>query len=167
MGDSLHEFDLSDEFFSFHPESEKLGVLGGNLSCQMRINKLENTFDIEAHLQGEMRVVCDRCQTEAVMDVEADYPLVVRLGQEFDDNMDEEIIIPHTDARLDLNQILYEWAILSLPMVKGHPEGECPEEFEALYRNYAPRSDQEENPSGDEIIDERWQALAQLKQQGK
>ena len=69
---------------------------------------------------------------------------------------------------LDLEWILYEDIILSLPLQRMHLEGECNEEMMSAYAHVSTDEvrDEAEGPAptlDDEGIDERWAALKALK----
>ena len=82
--------------------------------------------------------------------------------------LDEILVVSEQDGVLDLEWILYEDIILSLPLQRMHLEGECNEEMMSAYARVSTDEvrDEAEGPAptfDDEGIDERWAALKALK----
>ncbi|MDY6147632.1 MAG: DUF177 domain-containing protein [Porphyromonas sp.] len=137
-----------------------LGVIGGEVRVDASIVRVGDVFECDFALRGYVVVICDRCLGEARMPIQTHSKLIVKLGEEYNDSEDEEIIVPRTDARLSLEQVLYEWVVLSLPISKGHPQGQCPQESLSILDAYHSHTTVE-----DEVIDPRWEQLRQLKEE--
>lgn len=144
---------------SFLQRNDQLGLLGGLVEVDVEILRTADTYELLVHLIGHVQVTCARCLTPAELPVDTSYELVVKLGATYNDEDDMEIIVPRTDARLDLQQILYEWVLLSLPINKGHQPGNCPGEYEKVLEKYRPKTKEEKKDQ----VDPRWEKLWSLK----
>lgn len=153
QGNSEWDCVLDDTFFA---RQELFGVTGGRVCVHAKVLRTGDLYEFRFSLVGQVVVICDRCLTEAEVEVNSEELLVVKLGDKFDDSEVNEIVVPRTDARLSLAQVLYEWVVLSLPLSKGHAEGACPEEMERLLAEHSPQSVDEQS------VDPRWAALSDL-----
>ena len=130
---------------------------------------LGNTLG-EIRVRGHMKVSiegeCDRCLDKVVFPLESDFDLFYRpakfgVGQEEVAISPDEIEVAfYEDGGIELNDILREYVLLSLPMQKVCREsclGICP--VCGQNRNLKPCACREE------LVDDRWSALKKLKQQ--
>jgi uncharacterized metal-binding protein YceD (DUF177 family) len=75
------------------------------------------------------------------------------LGEDFAEESDEVIVIPHTESRLDVSQYIYEYINLLLPLQRAHSNIEdCDQE---VINKLDAHSKQENDP--------RWEALKNIK----
>lgn len=80
--------------------------------------------------------------------------MIARFASETDLSGDDVIFLDPSEYKLDMHQYIYEFVLLSLPVKRVHPEGQCDPEVEAFL------SGSEEH---NEEIDPRWEALNNLK----
>ena len=175
---------LNDEFFK---EMESSDVLGGNVTVEVTVTRKgeANYFNFEC--KGEIMIPCDRCLEPMKHEVDSDYELTVKFGDEYNDETDGLLIVPESDNDLNVASIVYDTVALTIPISHVHEEGECDEATwealqahtahsiaddgdEALYGRYA--DDDGANIEGDaanndEInesnIDPRWAELLKIK----
>jgi uncharacterized metal-binding protein YceD (DUF177 family) len=85
----------------------------------------------------------------------------VKFGEEFNNENEELLILPHGEFQLDVSQYIYESIVLSVPFKRVHPgvkDGTLETEaFETLDK-LAPKDENKEN----EDIDPRWENLKKL-----
>jgi uncharacterized metal-binding protein YceD (DUF177 family) len=75
-------------------------------------------------------VECDRCLEDLEIPVDLDVLLSVKFGESesADENQDGErevIFLPVDNTELDMEQIVYDYVCLSLPLQRVHEDGEC------------------------------------------
>lgn len=108
---------------------------------------------------GEVEVLCDYCTQPFMIPISGEQTFVVKLGNEEGDAVDEDIIyLPVQEHEIDIASYIYEVIILSLPLKRVHPEGECDPEMVKSIENYAASTEKE-----NEDVDPRWEALKDLK----
>lgn len=103
-------------------------------------------------LQGWLSVACDRCLDPMRVPVDTVYELKVKYGYEFDDSTEGLLILPENQPDLDLAPLLYDTAILSIPMRCVHPEGECNKAMSELLEEHD-LQDADVSDADDEIPD--------------
>jgi uncharacterized metal-binding protein YceD (DUF177 family) len=90
--------------------------------------------------------------------------LVVQFGEEFNNDNDELLILPHGEHQIDLAQYIYEMIVLSVPQKRVHPgvkDGTL--QTEALQKlNELQVKEIKEKAKKEDNIDPRWDKLKQL-----
>jgi uncharacterized metal-binding protein YceD (DUF177 family) len=141
------EFDLGEAFFAEREFSE---ASSGEVKVQVHLNKHPNMMEFTFALKGTVVLPCDRCLQNLSLPVDVEEELIVKFGEEED--LDSEIWVLSENAyELDLEQLLFEFVQLSLPLRKVHSKKDCdPEVLKRL------------QIEEDENYDSRWDALKNL-----
>lgn len=164
-GDHEYTWLLEDRYFERLSEGS---VHGGEVDVDLRLRRTGDVFSLDLYYEGYVVVDCDRCLDPVDIDVESERELIVKFGNEALEEKDEILVVSEQDGVLDLEWVLYEDIILSLPLQRMHLEGECNEEMMSAYARVSTDEvrDEAEGPAptlDDEGIDERWAALKALK----
>ena len=106
-------------------------------------------------------MICDISNKIYSHDIAYKINFLVKFGEEYDDNNEEIITIPHHYHEFNIAQVIYEAVMLSIPMKKLSPEISENNEYQTLIDKYSHNTEKEK----DEIdeIDPRWAALNKLK----
>ena len=115
------------EFFEAF-ENEQ--IRAAELEIRGRAQKTASSVLIDLEIDGFLTVPCDRCLEDVQMPVDTAVSLKVRFGQPSAEDADEEdgrelILIAPGEGELDLSQVIYDYACLSLPIQCRHREGGC------------------------------------------
>ena len=89
--------------------------------------------------------------------------LVVQFGEEFNNDNDELLILPHGEHQIDLSQYVYEMIVLSVPQKRVHPgvkDGTL--ETEALKKLKELQVKEVKEEKKEEDTDPRWDQLKKL-----
>lgn len=121
------KWSVGTEFFE---EFENEQIRAAELVAEVRAQRTGASVIVDLTLSGSLTVPCDRCLEDVVMPVDASAMLKVRFGQQPAGEADEEegrelIWMPAGEPELDLSQVIYDYACLSLPIQCRHREGEC------------------------------------------
>lgn len=103
-GRSHVDWHADGEFFAAYENSE---IKDADLDISVDIFNDEFEVDVKCEIAGNVTVSCDRCLEDLVLPVRTS----------FEEN-----------ETLDLNQDIYDYVCISLPMQRVHPDGECNEE---------------------------------------
>jgi uncharacterized protein len=117
----LHEFEfeLDDAFFTEFPES---GIQQAAVTVKVEMIRQERQLEFYFELEGKVVLPCDRCLEEYEQPVDEEFNLFGKFGYgNSEDELDVVWIAPES-GQLDLSQYLYEYAMLSLPIRKVHPD---------------------------------------------
>jgi len=107
-GERIFRFRADTEFFQAFDNKE---ILEAGIDVEIRAVKEGHKVKADLHLRGTVTVLCDRCLE----------PLTI----EVDIRPEEEFEAPSTEADWDFSQAVYDYACLSVPIHKVHPEGGC------------------------------------------
>ncbi len=150
LGNHTFDFEIGKAFFE---EFEDCGIRDGHLIALVEMEKQERMLVFTIEVKGTVNIPCDRCLDYFDLAMEGHEVLYVKFGDTYREESADVIIIPRTEHRYDLKQILYEVIQLSLPYQRIHPErnsGEsCDPDILAKLESLRPR----------QTTDPRWDAL--------
>lgn len=173
--DGQLQYDINDDFFGAIDGLVNRGNIKTTVDCKCT----GSMYKFMIHSVGSVIVPCDRCLADLELRIDTADELVAKLGEEYSDEGDC-VIVPESEGVLDLAQYIYEFIVLSMPIVCTHEPGKCDDAMmQELSRHQAARSGQEDDENGefnedadtdvdssaedDEEIDPRWAALKALK----
>ena len=124
LKNGLHafEYQIDNAFFeSFSlPDFQQ-----SRLDIKLAMDKKGNFFLLNFEITGSIQVNCDRCGEPFDMAIWDEFPLVVKRvfdpaadSQEEDPNV---VFIPQQETVLNVAKWVYEFALLSIPMQRIHP----------------------------------------------
>lgn len=155
LGNHSYHFDVKDDFFEGMDYSE---IHQGTVSIDLDIEKTELMMTLNFALQGKVRVACDRCADEFDIPIENNEVYYVKFGSEVAEESDDVVVVPADQHDFDISSLIYEYTILSIPIHRVHPEGECnPEVLQMLSHEEEPVAEEENE------TDPRWAALKNIK----
>ena len=111
-GEHDYVFQLDRRFFR---EFEDSPVEDANLHVDFILDKHSDHFVAEIGLHGTVHVKCDRCLADVDMPVESTHYLIVKYGEELEDEA-EVVYISREATEWNVAQILYEYSLLALPI---------------------------------------------------
>ena len=148
-----NEFFESFEYLDFNDASLKLSVV---------LNKTSTMLEFELVVNGTVNIACDISSEPYDQAISCHLELVVKFGDEFNDENDEILIIPHGEHQVNIAQYVYEMIVLAVPQKRIHPgvlDGTLDSEALKRLEELQPK-EREENS---EDTDPRWDALKKLK----
>ena len=69
---------------------------------------------------GTVNVPCDVTGEDFDMPINGNLKLVVNFGDEFNNDNEEMLILPHGEHQIDVSQYIYEMIVLSVPLRRVH-----------------------------------------------
>ena len=156
-GRHFFEFVANDSFFEQYDSSE---VKKGLVKVGVELIKHSTFLELHFEINGRVTVICDRCLEPFVIMITHQAMLYIRFGEETLEQSDELLILADSENEIHLDQLIYEYIHLALPIQRIHPEidgmsGCNPEMMEKL--NALDADDQE-----DATEDPRWEKLKGL-----
>jgi len=112
------DFEIDNEFFEQFDESE---VKEGSLIANIEMNKRSSHLDLIIRVSGSVRISCDRCLEIFSQPVSSENRLFVKFGKNIEDIDPDIISVPADEHELDLQQQIYEFIMLALPIKRVHP----------------------------------------------
>ncbi|RAJ14008.1 YceD family protein [Arenibacter echinorum] len=158
QGKHEFEFTIENTFFESFEYDE---FNGADIKLDVTLNKMSTMMELEMKARGTVNVNCDLTSEPYDQKIKADLELVVKFGDEYNNDNDEILIIPHSEYQINIAQYVYEMLVLSVPLKKVHPgvlDGTLQSEVLDKLEELQPK-DTKENK---EDIDPRWDALKKL-----
>ena len=115
-----HRYALDDDFFEAIEATE---VRKGNVDVDLRVKKTAGAFELTFHAEGTIQVPCDRCLDDMDLPVDCTGSFRVKLGEEFNDEDIDLIVVPEHDGTLNVAWYIYEAVALSIPIQHTHAPG--------------------------------------------
>ena len=152
-GSYQYEFDIDDEFFEQFDPSE---IQKAEVKVKVDLERQQRMLVFRFHIEGTIRVPCDRCLQEFSQPIRGDERLIVKFGEEHREETEDIFIITENEHSLDLSPFIYEYIQLLIPYRKVHGTDKNGQSLcDPEVTKYI--SDEEEQ------TDPRWEALKALK----
>jgi uncharacterized metal-binding protein YceD (DUF177 family) len=125
LGESSFRFEIGEPFFQAF---ENRQIKDADCSVMVSVKRYQTLLEITCRVGGFVVVECDRCLEDLTLKVDIEPHLTVGFGSvDVDDESadDDVLVIDRSESELNLNQFVYDYICLGLPLVKVHPEGKC------------------------------------------
>ncbi|PWH83994.1 hypothetical protein DIS18_05455 [Algibacter marinivivus] len=157
-----HHFDykVKQTFFE-HFEYDDFNDV--NVSVNLELEKKTTLLELHFKISGWVNVNCDLTNEPYNQTIENEFDLVVKFGDEYNDENIDILIIPHGTYEVNIQQYIYELIILAVPIKRIHPgieDGTLDSEILEKLEELSPKL--EKNKDKEEDIDPRWNTLKKL-----
>lgn len=122
LGVHHFKFDIKDDFFADLDYSE---VKHAAVTVDLEVKREELMMTLNFHIEGKVEVPCDRCADEFFIPIQNDQVFYIKIGAEEVEESDDVVVVPAKEHAYDIRSLVYEFIILSIPIHRVHPEGEC------------------------------------------
>ena len=161
IGKHHFEYAIKQAFFE-HFEYEDFNDV--NINVDLEFEKKSTLLELHFKITGWVNINCDITNEPYNQIIENNFVLVVKFGDEYNDENIDILIVPHGTYEVNIQQYIYELSVLAVPIKRVHPgiedgtlNSEILEKLEAL----SPK-EQNENKEKEEEIDPRWNTLKKL-----
>lgn len=156
-----HKFDytIDNTFFESFEYNE---FNNAAINVAVQLNKMSTMLEIEMKANGIVNVNCDVSSEPYDQPISSELELVVKFGDEFNDENEEILIIPHGEHQVNIAQYIYEMLVLAVPSKRVHPgvlDGTLQSKAVDKLNELQPREEKENKKD----TDPRWDALKKLK----
>ena len=155
------EYELGRDFFAeFDPKGEL--IADGSLHADVELIKTDRLLTFHFHIEGTVRLTCDRSLDEFDQPLNLNNTLLVRYGDEAKELDDDVLQITPETQTLPLAQHLYDYIGLALPMKKLHPRFQNEPDENPAAETKLIFSTRPADGTADDEEDPRWAALKNL-----
>lgn len=127
LKNGIHHFTYSIDN-TFFDSFSRPDFQDSRLTVQLTMDKKENFFLLNFEITGSVWVNCDRCGDLFEMPIWDEFPLVVKRvydPAEMEDDEDPNVAyISQHESLLNVAKWVYEFALLSIPLQRLHPNDE-------------------------------------------
>ncbi|MBL7471341.1 YceD family protein [Robertkochia sediminum] len=159
LGKHQFAYQLDKSFFEAFNYDE---FAAASLQVDVVLEKKNNMLELSFSTEGSVNVPCDLTDEPFDLPVEGDLHLVVKFGEEYNDENEEMLIIPHGEHQINIAQYVYEMIVLAVPAKRVHPgveDGSLSSDVLERLEEFQPK---EENNNNDGDTDPRWDTLKKL-----
>ena len=160
LGKHQFEYQINNTFFEnfdfdeFENSAVKVNVV---------LEKKSTLMELTLKHKGTVNVPCDLTGEFFDLPVKGKINVVVQFGEQFNNDNEELLILPHGEHQLDIKQYIYELIVLSIPLKKTHPgikdgtlKTPALDKLKELSLNHQKQKIEQEE------IDPRWDKIKQL-----
>lgn len=161
LGKHHFEYQIDNAFFDIFDYDE---FQNSSIKVNVVLEKKSNMLEISFKHKGIVNVPCDVTGEDFDLPIKSKMKLIVRFGEEFNNDNEELLILPFGEFEVDIAQYIYEMIVLSVPLRRVHPgvkDGTLESEALKKLNELAVKETKKENKQ-EENIDPRWDKLKQL-----
>ena len=178
FGTKEFSYQLSEDFFNETGASE---VHRASVAATLKVvHEHEGIYELHFAFKGELQIPCDRCLDLMPLEVDTTWQIRVKYGPRYDDSCDDVLMVPESWRELDLQPLMRDTVLLTIPIKHVHPEGGCNEQMMAQLSSHAAidlsddddymhqagggdeDNNDDDNDNAEKGTDPRWDALKQL-----
>jgi len=118
--DGMHQFEyeIDNKFFDFFNYDE---FYNSKVKVVLSFLKKPTMFELTFNCNGWVEVDCDLTGERFHQPIDASMDLIVKFGDEYNDENEELVTIPHADYKMNVAQYMYEAIVLTVPIKRIHP----------------------------------------------
>jgi uncharacterized metal-binding protein YceD (DUF177 family) len=159
QGKHQFEYEIDNEFFEHFEYNEFNSV---NVVVNVLLEKKTTMMEFTFKASGTVNVDCDLTNEPYDQPIDSELFLVVKFGEEYNDDNEDLLILPHGEYEVNVQQYIYELIVLAVPSKRVHPgvlDGSLKSEVLEKLEQLSPREKEEKS---EEDIDPRWDKLKNL-----
>ena len=118
-GKHLFQYEVDNTFFELYNYNE---FEKSSINVALEFVKKSTLFELNFTASGTVNVPCDVTNEYFDLEITATLPLVVKFGQEYNDDNEEILILPHEVYQFSVAQFIYEMIVLGIPNKRVHPK---------------------------------------------
>ena len=118
QGEHNFRYQIDNAFFE-HFEYDDFNDI--NINVDVKLVKKSTFMEFYFQANGNANVNCDLTNEPFDQPLKGDFELVVKFGQEYNDDNVEILILPHGEYEINIAQYIYELIVLSMPNKRVHP----------------------------------------------
>ncbi|MBD0831324.1 YceD family protein [Aestuariibaculum sediminum] len=154
------EYEIEQAFFDYFEYQEFNDV---KVMVNLQLEKKSTLLELHFKVSGFVNVNCDLTNEPYNQSIENEFDLVVKFGDEYNDDDVNILIVPHGTYEINVQQYIYETIILAVPIKRVHPgvkDGTLDSDILKKLEELSPKGKKENNTEDD--IDPRWNTLKKL-----
>ena len=160
LGKHLFEYKIEKAFFEYFEYEEFNDV---NVAVNLILDKKSTLLELNFKISGFVNVNCDVTNEPYNQPIENEFDLVVKFGDEYNDEEPDILIVTHGTYEINIQQYIYEIIALAVPIKRIHPgveDGTLESDILDKLEELSPKLKEEKEIEED--IDPRWNTLKKL-----
>jgi uncharacterized metal-binding protein YceD (DUF177 family) len=131
------------------------------INVAVLLNKTSTMMELDFHASGAVNVNCDITSEPYDQPIVSELRLIVKFGDEYNDEDVEIVILPHGEHEFNVAQFIYEMSVLAVPQKRIHPgiaDGTLKSKVLEKLQELQPKEKEENKAESDP----RWDELKKL-----
>lgn len=160
IGKHHFEYKIEKTFFEYFEYEEFNDV---NVNVDLVLDKKTTLLELDFKISGFVNVNCDLTNEPFDQPIKNEFDLVVKFGDEYNDEFVDILIVPHGTYEINMQQYIYELIVLSVPIKRVHPgvkDGTLDSDILEKLEELSPKLKEEKET--EEETDPRWNTLKKL-----
>ncbi|WP_299250434.1 DUF177 domain-containing protein [uncultured Lacinutrix sp.] len=162
LKEGKHQFDfnIENKFFEYFGYED---FNSSNLKVDVDFIKKSTLLELHFEVSGTVNVNCDVTNEPYDQSIENAFDLVVKFGEEYNDENIDILIISHGEYEINIQQYVYELIVLAMPTKRIHPgieDGTLDSDILERLEELSPK--EKDIKEDQEEIDPRWNTLKKL-----
>jgi uncharacterized metal-binding protein YceD (DUF177 family) len=160
VGEHHFDYHIDNTFFNYFEYDEFNAV---DVKLDLKFEKKPTLLELYFSASGTVNVNCDSTNEPYNQAIDDQFKLVVKFGNEFNNENEEILIVPHGEYEINVSQYIYELIVLAVPAKRIHPgieDGTLQSEILSKLEELSPNKDKKTKSPED--IDPRWNNLKKL-----
>ena len=161
LGKHIYDYEINQTFFEYF-EFDEFNTI--NVNLYIHLEKKTTLLELNFFGNGSVNINCDVSNEPYDQPINFNFNLVVKFGQEYNNENDSILIIPHGSYEINIAQYIYELIVLSIPQKRIHPgveDGTLNSEILRKLEDLSPNADLKGESSSNDV-DPRWNKLKKL-----
>lgn len=161
LGKHHFEYQITNAFFENFDYHE---FNNSNVKVNVVLEKKSTLLELVFKHKGTVHVPCDMTNEEFDLPIKGAMKLIVRFGDQYNNDNEELLIIPHGEFQINIAQYIYEMIVLSIPLKRVHPgikDGSLNTDALTKLKELTV-NELKKQQTKQENIDPRWDKLKQL-----
>jgi uncharacterized metal-binding protein YceD (DUF177 family) len=159
LGKHQFEYQVNKTFFEDFDFDE---FENSDIKVNVVLEKKSTFMELTLKHKGTVNVPCDLTGELFDLPIKGKINVVVQFGEQFNNDNEELLILPHGEHQLDVKQYVYEMIVLSVPLKKVHPGVKDGTLKTPVLDKLNELSSKDQNKNTEEEIDPRWDKLKKL-----
>jgi len=158
----LHQFEYQiDNTFFDHFEYDEFNA--SSVQVDLEFTKKTTLMELQFKASGSVNVNCDLTNEPFDLTIKNELFLVIKFGQEYNDENEELLILPYGEYEVNVQQYIFELIALAMPSKRVHPgveDGTLKSDILEKLKELSPKEKTEVD--NEEETDPRWDKLKNL-----
>ena len=162
VGEHRFDFDLNNTFFENFEYDEFNDT---NIKLDVLLDKKTTLLEFTITYSGSVNINCDITNEPYNQEIDGTYHFVVKFGDDFNNENEDLLILPHGIYEVSIQQYIYESIVLAMPTRRVHPgieDGTLKSEILAKLEELRPKPSDENSELEGDTTDPRWDTLKKL-----
>ncbi|WP_282134950.1 YceD family protein [Seonamhaeicola maritimus] len=160
IGKHHFEHKIEQAFFEHFEYKEFNNV---DVNVEVELEKKSTFLELRFKASGFVNINCDLTNEPYNQTIENEFELVVKFGDEYNDEHVDILMVPHGTYEISIEQYIYELIVLAVPIKRIHPgveDGTLNSDILKKLEELSPKLSDDKDKEED--IDPRWNTLKKL-----